>query len=83
MSNVIQFRPSYTVTLTAGAPAFGPLGVTIPFPSIEEIESLAIDDAAAEGDLISMLRMATTARSADARSRASVWLEEVVNVRVV
>ena len=83
MSNVIQFRPSSATTSTAGVSAPGVIAAVLPFPSIADCEGRAIDEAAAEGDLETMMRMAVNGRSAEARSRASVWLEDIFNVRVV
>lgn len=86
MSNVIQFRPSSVTASTASASAPGPIGAVLPFPTIADCESRAIDAAAASADggaLEAMMRMAVNGRSAEARSRASVWLEDIFNVRVV
>lgn len=86
MSNVIQFRPSPATASTARTPAPGPIGDVLPFPTIADRESRAIDDAAASADcgaLETMMRMALNGRSAEARIRASVWLEDIFNVRVV
>lgn len=86
MSNVIQFRPSPATASTASTTAPGPIGDVLPFPTIADRESRAIDAAAASADcgaLEAMMRMAVDGRSAEARSRASVWLEDIFNVRVV
>ena len=86
MSNVIQFRPSPATGSTASTPVRGPIGAVIPFPSIADRESRAIDAAAASADqsaLEEMMKLAVNGRSAEARSRASIWLEDIFNVRVV
>ena len=86
MSNVIQFRPSPATGSTASAPARGPIGAVLPFPSIADCESRAIDAAAASADqgaLEVMMKLAVNGRSVEARSRASTWLEDIFNVRVV
>lgn len=86
MSNVIQFRPSPATGSTASASGSGPIGAVLTFPTIADCESRAIDAAAASADcgaLEAMMRMAVNGRSAEARSRASVWLEDIFNVRVV
>lgn len=86
MSNVIQFRPSPATGSTASAPAPGPIGAVFPFPTIADSESRAIEAAAASADqgaLEAMMRMAVHGRSAEARNRASVWLEDIFNVRVI
>ena len=86
MSNVIQFHPSPVTASAVEAKAPARLGAVLPFPTIADRESRAIDAAAAsadEGALETMMRMAVNGRSAEARSRASVWLEDIFNVRVV
>lgn len=87
MSNVIQFRLSPATGSTASVPTSPPLCTVVPFPSIAECEGSAIDTALASADMETMIgtmmRMALNGRTPDARSRATVWLEEVVNVRMM
>lgn len=86
MNNVIQFCPSPATGSTISASAPGPIGAVLPFPTFADCESRAIDAAAAsadEGALEIMMKMAVNGRSAEARNRASVWLEDIFNVRVV
>lgn len=87
MSNVIQFRPSPAAGSKESVPTSGPLGTVVPFRSIAECEDHEIDTALASPDrettIGTMLRMALNGRSSESRSRASLWLEEVVNVRVM
>ena len=83
MTNVLQFR-SLTGSASRGAtPAAERSCAIIQFPSIAANEGQAIDAAAADGDLETMMKLALHGRSTDARSRASVWLEEIFNVRVM
>lgn len=86
MSNVIQFRPSPATSSTASASAPGPIGAVLSFPTFADCESRAIDAAAGsadEGAVEAMMRMALNGRSTEARKRASVWLEQIFNVRVM
>ncbi|MDP3783815.1 MAG: hypothetical protein Q8Q79_12965 [Sphingopyxis sp.] len=83
MTNVLQF-PSLAGTARSDAtPAAGGRCAIIQFPSTAVNEGRAIDAAAADGDLETMMKLALHGRSTEARSRASVWLEEVYNVRVM
>ena len=86
MSNVIQFRPASATTSTVEAKQPAPVAAVFPFPTIADSESRAIEAAAASADqgaLEAMMRMAVNGRSAEARNRASVWLEDILNVRVI
>ncbi len=83
MTNVLQFR-SLTGNASRGAtPAAEGSCAIIQFPSIAVREGQAIDAAAADGDLETMMKLALHGRSTEARDRAGVWLEEVFNVRVM
>lgn len=83
MTNVLQF-PTLSCNASRDAtPASDSRCVIIQFPSIAVNEGQAIDAAAADGNLEAMMKLALHGRSTDARSRASVWLEEVFNVRVM
>ena len=55
----------------------------IQFPSIAVNEGRAIDTAANDADIETMMKLALHGRSTEARNRASVWLEEIFNVRVM
>jgi len=83
MTNVLQF-PSLAGTASRDATpaADGPCAI-VQFPSTAVSEGRAIDAAAADGDLETMMKLALHGRSTEARSRASVWLEEAYNVRVM
>ncbi len=87
MSNIIQLHPSPATDSTASAPRRGALGTVVPFLSIAECEGRAIDAALASADrettIGTLMRMALNGRAPESRSRASAWLEEVVNVRVM
>lgn len=83
MTNVLQF-PTLTCNARRDAtPASDSRCVIIQFPSIAVNEGQAIDAAAADGDLETMMKLALHGRSTKARNRAGIWLEEVFNVRVV
>ena len=83
MTNVLQF-PSLTGNASRDATrAADGSGAIIQFPTIAVNEGQAIDAAAADGDLETMLKLALHGRSNEARDRAGVWLEEVFNVRVL
>ena len=83
MTNVLQF-PSLTGNVSRDAtPASDGRCAIIAFPSIAVNEGRAIDAAAADGDLETMMKLALHGRSTEARNRAGVWLKEVFNVRVM
>ena len=83
MANVLQF-PTLTGNASRGpTPAADYTCAVIQFPSIAVREGQAIDAAAADGDLETMMKLALHARSTEARNRAGVWLKEVFNVRVM
>lgn len=83
MTNVLQFRSLIGNASRGATPAAEGACAIIQFPSIAVSEAKAIDTAAAEGDLETMMKLALHGRSTDARNRAGVWLEEVFNVRVM
>lgn len=83
MTNVLQFS-SLTGNASRGAtPAADGQCAIIAFSSIALNEGQAIDAAAADGDLETMMKLALHGRSTEARNRACVWLEEAYNVRVM
>ncbi|MBU0865055.1 MAG: hypothetical protein KKA44_17960 [Alphaproteobacteria bacterium] len=83
MTNVLQF-PTLTgkASRDATRAARGRCAI-IQFPSIAVNEGRAIDTAAADADIETMMKLALHGRSTDARNRAGIWLEEVFNVRVM
>lgn len=83
MTNVLQFRSLNGNASRGATPTAESSCAIIQFPSIALNEGRAIDAAAAGGDLETMMKLALHGRSNDARCRASVWLEEVFNVRVM
>lgn len=83
MTNVLQFRSLNGNASRGGAAAAERSCAIIQFPSIAVNEGRAIATAAADADIETMMKLALHGRSTDARSRASVWLEEVFNVRVM
>ena len=83
MTNVLQFLSRSDNARRGAPPAAGGQCAIIQFPSIAMNEGQAIDAAAADGDLETMMKLALHGRSTEARSRASVWLEEAYNVRVM
>ena len=83
MTNVLQFPSIGDQASRNPAPTADRRCAIIRFPSIAANEAKAIDAAATNGDLETMMKLALHGRSTDARSRASVWLEEVFNVRVM
>jgi len=83
MTNVLQFPSIADQSNRNPAPAADHRCAIIQFPSITLNEARAIDAAAADGDLETMMKLALHGRSTEARDRAGIWLEEVFNVRVM
>lgn len=83
MTNVLQFPPLTGKARRDATRAADGRCAIILFPSIAVNEGRAIDAAAADADIETMMKLALHGCSTDARSRAGIWLEEVFNVRVM